>query len=152
MHASLSAVARHFLFVRETLGPNLGYAVEFFQRFAGGVPGESWCADFESFVEAWAYRGGKAPLPVTGSTQEKLEYVRAKHPDWIVATPAVDDVFFRVNSAGVPHHIGFVTGVAPLIGIAGNTSEDGTSSNGTGVFEHTLVGDPSTFVFVRLPA
>jgi hypothetical protein len=37
--------------------------------------------------------------------------------------------------------------IAPLTGIAGNTSEDGKSSNGTGVFEHGI----NARVFIHYP-
>lgn len=149
MPASLSAVARRFSFVRETLGANVGYFVSLFQRFAGGVSGEPWCADFESFIEDIAYMG-KAPLPKTGSCQVKLDYARRK--GWVVEEPQVDDLFFYVTDAGHAHHVGIVTNPYPrLAGIAGNTSEDGTSSNGDGVHEHALSVPRSRVVFVRLP-
>lgn len=146
--ASLTAVARHLSFIRETQGPNRGAWVEFLQRFSHGVPGDSWCADFVSFCEDVAYHG-KPPLARSGSTIVKLDDARAK--GFIVAQPVVDDLFFFVNGAGTPHHVGIVTGIAPLMGIAGNTSAGGTSSNGTGVFEHALNGDPASIVFVHLP-
>ena len=151
MPASLTAVARHLLFVREATGPNRGAWVEFFQRFSGGVPGDSWCADFVSFVLDVAYHG-KAPIVKTGSTQVMLSHARAA--GWVVDTPQIDDLYFFVHPDGTPHHVGIVTlvgapGQTAVLGIAGNTSEDGTSSNGTGVFEHRIV--VANVVFVRLP-
>lgn len=149
---SLSAVARHLLFVRETEGPNRGAWVSFFQRFTGGQEGDSWCADFVSVVLDIAYRG-QSPLPKTGSTFTMLSEARGR--GWIVPTPRPDDLYFFVNNAGVPHHVGIVTAAVPLtgplMGIAGNTSEDGQSSNGTGVFEHAIDVLPSKIVFIRLP-
>lgn len=145
--ASLTAVARHLNFVRETLGTNLGAWVQKFQRETGGVPGESWCADFLYFVEDTA-SFGQPRLPKTGSCQEMLDASRQK--GYEVPTPQQDDVFFRVNKQGHAHHCGIVTGISPnLTGIAGNTSEDGLSDNGTGVFEHSI--SPNNIVFVRLP-
>lgn len=70
---------------------------------------------------------------------------------YVVTQPQPDDLFFFVNSAGTPHHTGIVIGIAPLTGIAGNTSPTGQSSNGTGVFEHELNVNPLRIVFVRLP-
>jgi hypothetical protein len=143
---SLTAVARYFLFVRETEGPNRGAFVEFFQRFAGGVPGDSWCCDFLSLVLDVAYHG-HSPLLRSGACQVLLD--AARKAGLVVATPEVDTLYFFVTAEGHAHHVGIVTGVEPLTGIAGNTSEDGTSSNGTGVFEH-VIQDGDFVVFVRL--
>ncbi len=54
-------------------------------------------------------------------------------------------------ATGRAHHVGIVTVLDPLTSIAGNTSEDGLSSEGTGVFEHALHVAPSRIAFVRLP-
>jgi hypothetical protein len=148
MTASLSAVARHLNFVRETGGPNRGAWVSMFQRFSGGQDGEAWCSDFVSFVEDIAY-WGRSPLRRTGSSDAKLNDARYK--GFIVAAPKVDDLYFFITDAGHAHHVGIVTAVSPLAGIAGNTSPDGTSPEGTGVFEHALTVDPKHVVFVRLP-
>lgn len=147
--ASLSIVARRLSFIRETDGANAGSWVNFLQRQCDGVEGDSWCADFQSVVEDVAYKG-KRCLPKTGNCQAKLEYAMKK--GWVVAEPQVDDVFFYVNDSGHAHHIGIVTAPYPnLAGIAGNTSADGTSSNGDGVYEHALTVSRAHVVFVRLP-
>ena len=143
---SLTAIARRLNFITETEGPNAGAWVNFLQRFCGGQSGESWCCYFISVVEDIAYHG-KSPSIRTGSCMVKLKEAKAK--GWVVTTPQVDDLYFYVNPAGHAHHIGIVTAVSPaLTGIAGNTSPDGKSSNGIGVFEH---GISSKSVFVRLP-
>lgn len=147
--SSLVAIARRFNFVREVGGANTGAWVSLFQRFAGGEDGESWCCDFESYVEMIAYRG-RAPGMRTGSCQQKLDHARGR--GWVVTDPRVEDLYFFINAAGHAHHIGIVTAIGTLTGIAGNTSEDGASSNGTGVFEHTLTVPRSLIVFVRLPS
>jgi hypothetical protein len=147
--ASLMTIARRLNFIRETDGPNRGAWVEMLQRFCDGVPGDSWCSDFVCFVEDIAYRG-RSPSKRTGSTQVKLAHAKAK--GWITTKPQAEDLFFYVNDAGVPHHVGIVTQAIPLTGIAGNTSEDGKSSNGNGVFEHVLNVAPNHIVFVRLPS
>ncbi len=144
---SLSVLARHFLFVRETDGPNRGAWVEFFSRFTGNDAGSSWCCSFESFLEDVAYRG-HPPTPRTGVCAYKLSQATAQ--GYVVSSPAVDDLFFFLEN-GVAHHCGIVSGVEPLLAIAGNTSPDGLSANGTGVFEHPIPDGPNT-VFVRLPA
>lgn len=146
--ASLSVIMRRFSFVKEVDGPNVGTWVSLFQRFCDGVAGDSWCADLVSFCLDVAYRG-HSPLVRSGSTVLLLTQARAKR--WIVTTPQVDDLFFYVNAAGVPHHVGAVTRPAPLAGIAGNTSADGRSSNGDGVYEHALTVARDRIVFVRLP-
>jgi hypothetical protein len=148
MPASLTAVARHLLFVRETDGPNRGAWVSFFQRFCGGVDGDSWCSDFVSVVCDIAYHG-RSPLVRSGSSQARLLAARAK--GFIVTVPAVDDLYYFVGPDGHAHHEGIVTEVRPLTGIAGNTSVDGTSRNGTGVFEHGLTARAPQVVFARLP-
>lgn len=145
--ASLTAIARHLLFVREVGGPNTGAWVTLFQRRTGNAPGDSWCASFVCFVLEVAYFGN-SPLVRSAACQVLLDYARSK--GFVVPEgqpPAIDDLFFYVNDAGHAHHIGIVTGLSPLTGIAGNTSEDGQSSNGTGVFEHAI----TAHVFVRLP-
>ena len=145
--ASLTAVARHLLFIREYGGANRGHWVNFLQRFCGGQAGDSWCADFVSVVLDIAYMGAP-PLRKSGSTRHMLD--EAQTHGWIVTTPRIDDLYFFVYADGGPHHVGIVTDTAPLMGIAGNTSEDGLSSNGVGVFEHQIPAGPRT-VFVRLP-
>ena len=141
-------IARQFKFVRETLGPNRGVFVEAFQRIGDGKPGDSWCADFVSFVLWVAYQGPGSHLPRTGGSD--VMWAIAK--DMETKTPQPGDVFFRVKPDGDAHHVGIVTAVYPdrVTGIAGNTSEDGMSSNGTGVFEHDMPY-ASTLRFVRLP-
>lgn len=145
---SLTTVARRLGFVRETEGPNRGAWVGMLQRFCAGKPGDSWCADFLSFVLDVAYHG-KAPLPRSGSCAILL--AAARTIGTVVAAPEVDDLYFYVTPSGHAHHVGVVTNAAPLTGIAGNTSEDGTSDNGTGVFEHAIASNPASVVFVRLP-
>ncbi len=147
MPASLTAVARHLSFIRETEGPNRGAWVSMLQRFCFGNEGDAWCADFVSFVLDVAYHG-KAPIRRTGSSQAMLDAAKTKGA--IVQQPNPDDLFFYVNAAGVAHHVGIVTGAFPTTGIAGNTSVDGSSDNGTGVFEHPISVDPMRVVFVRL--
>ncbi len=153
--ASLTAVARHLSFIRETEGPNRGAWVSKLQRDCHGIDGDPWCADFVSFVLDVAYHGG-APLSPTGSTRAMLAQARAKGFSFSGDSAALkDDLYFFLRDDGTPHHVGIVTvGNASglqLAGIAGNTSEDGLSAEGTGVFEHALTVAPNRIVFVRLP-
>lgn len=143
--ASLSVVARRLNFIRET-SPNDGAWVSFVQRWTGNKPGDSWCASFVSLILDIAYRG-QSPLGASASTRVLLKEAAAR--GWIVERPKADDLFFYVHKDGTPHHIGIVTEVSGdvVTGIAGNTSPDGTLSNGTGVFEHPIKAS----VFVRIP-
>jgi hypothetical protein len=151
MSASLSVIARRLSFIRETDGPNAGSWVNWLQRHGGdGVEGDSWCADFESVVEDIAYKG-KAPLPRTGSCQTKLEYAMktrlggrgAAGGRRVLLRQRRRDT--RITSASSPHPI--PSSPASL----GNTSADGASSNGDGVWEHELNVSRAHIVFVRLP-
>lgn len=149
MSASPSVIARRFDFVRETEGPNDGTWVSYFQRFTGNRPGDSWCASFVSVVLDIVYRG-TPPLKRSASCQALLDEANRKGLVSLAAgAPQVDDLFFYV-AAGHAHHVGIVTVVklTGTIGIAGNTSADGQSSDGTGVFEHVIA--PGA-IFVRLP-
>lgn len=128
------AVARQFLFVREA-GQNRGQRVEAIQRWSGGLPGESWCAYFATMVLDIAYRGA-APIPRMGSCE--AIYQLAMGRGWVRATPTSGMLFLYVNADGNAHHVGIVTSIDPLVGIAGNTSRDGTSSDGDGVYEHPI--------------
>jgi hypothetical protein len=143
--ASLVAVAKRFDFVRETLGPNRGAFVQKFQRENGGSVGESWCADFLCFVLDIAFDG---MIPIKRSPACATILDEARMLGLEVLTPAVDDLYFYLNDVGHAHHCGIVTSIDPLSGIAGNTSSDGRSSDGVGVFDHAIGG---RLAFVRLP-
>lgn len=141
-------IARLFLYVREAGGQNHGQRVEAIQKWCGGVAGESWCAYFATLVLDLAY-GGKSPIPRMGSVQAIRE-VATKH-GWITTTPVPGDLFIYVNAQNHGHHIGFYSsgGVHTPVGIAGNTDESGTSSNGDRVAEHALAR--TTIEYVHLP-
>lgn len=143
---NLVEIARLFLFVREVGKPNSGLWVNIFQRFVGIDDGQSWCAAFVCFVLAIWYEGrNELPFTATGVCQDIYRW--AKKYAWIITAPRPGDLYLYVNSADHAHHVGIVTGAGQ--GIAGNTSADGKSDNGTGVFEHAL--PESGVVFVRLP-
>lgn len=135
--------ARDYDYVREA-GDNRGQRVEGIQRWCGGQPGDSWCAEFTTMMLDIEYKG-KAPIPRMANVQEIREL--AEQNGWITTTPAVGDLFLYINAADHAHHIGFVTELEPLTGIAGNTSEDGASSNGDGVHEHEI----HATTFIHLP-
>ena len=144
MPANPVDVARLFLHVREA-GPNTGQRVEAIQKWSGGTVGQSWCCYFVTMVLDLCY-GGKSPIPRQGACQGVYDF--AKQKGWVTATPSVGDIYLYVTAADDhAHHIGFVTQVDPLVGISGNTSEDGTSSNGDRVAEHGIAAK----VFVAYP-
>lgn len=137
------ALARRFLFVREA-GANAGQRVEAIQRWGGGAKGDSWCCYFATMILDLAFQG-QSPIPRLGACQDVLDLARAK--GWVRTTPTVGALFLFVNRDGHAHHIGLVTGVTPLTGIAGNTSADGKSNNGDRVAERPV----SSTLFVQYP-
>lgn len=146
---SIIAVARRFDFVRETAGANAGLFVEDFLRFTGNRRGESWCCSFVSRVLDIVYRG-RSPLLRTAGCDEMLN--DAERKGYVVREPRAGDLVFSVKGAGNTrdaHHVGIVTVADPLTAIAGNTSSDGLSSNGDGVYEHAVTRTGK--IFVRLP-
>jgi hypothetical protein len=138
-------VARMFLYVREA-APNAGFKVEAIQKWCGGSKGESWCCYFATMVLDICYQG-KAPIPRLGACQNV--YNLAKRNGWLTGKPVAGDLFLYVDSNDHAHHIGIVTVDGGAIGIAGNTSEDGTSSNGSGVFEHAISTNPLKVKYVH---
>lgn len=147
-------VARLFLFLREVAGKqNIGQRVEAIQKWCGGKAGDSYCCYLATMVLDICFQGN-SPIPREGSCQ--VVYDLCEKNGWLTDKPSEGDLFFYINDAGHAHHIGIVTqttagvslkeqlaGAKPgfypkLVGIAGNTSEDGKSSNGTGVFEHGI--------------
>lgn len=149
---SVLGIARLFLYVREA-GANRGQRVEAIQRWSGGSPGDSWCCYFATMVLDLYYRG-KPPVPRTGSCDVVLALARDQH--WMTDVPQPGDLYLRLNSPSDAHHVGFVT--TPIVNgmfgqISGNTSMDGLSSNGDGVYErHVKLPPPEKIAFVRLPA
>lgn len=143
MKYSATDIARQFLFVREA-GPNKGQRVEAIQHWSGGIAGASWCAYFATMILDICFEGN-APIPRLGACQDVYNMAKAK--GWLVTDPEKDDIFLLVNDVDHAHHVGFVTENGN--GIAGNTSADGTSSNGDRVAEHGL--SSHNIKFVRYP-
>lgn len=141
--------ARRYLFIREAAAQNTGLRVEAIQRWCGGSKGESWCCYFLTFVLDICYQG-LSPVPRQGSCD--VLWALAKDQGWIVTVPAPGDIFLRVRDSIDAHHTGFVTKVGPntFWAIAGNTSSNGHSSNGDGVYENEFQYRPD-LVYVRIP-
>lgn len=137
-------IARQFLFVREAAEQNTGQRVEAIQHWCGGQRGESWCCYFATMVLDIAFQGS-APIPRQGSCEAVHQL--AKTNDWLVDRPIEGDLFVRLRPDGTAHHIGIVT--TDGNGIAGNTSADGTSSNGDRVAEHPI--GTGSIAYVQYP-
>lgn len=147
-------IARQYLFVREA-GQNKGNRVEAIQQWGGGDVGQSWCCYFVTMDLDICFQGN-SPIPRLGRCQDV--YDLAKKNGWLVEDPEPGDIFLYVDEFGHAHHIGFITkktrdkaGVLDTDGIAGNTSADGTSSNGDRVAEHAVSTNPKRVKYVRYP-
>lgn len=140
------AEARKYVYVREAqkLGQNRGLRVEAIQHWSGGQTADSWCMEFVWFIFDVCYQGD-CPFDREQSCEDFRQLAISK--GWIVTgTPRRGDLYLYVADNHA-HHIGIVTEVTPkLKGIAGNTSEDGSSSNGDRVAEHSI----NAKVFVRV--
>lgn len=144
---SPTTIARQFLFVREA-GQNKGQRVEAIQKWSGGIAGQSWCAYFLTMVLDVSYQGN-SPIPRLGACQDI--YDLAKKNNWVTSNPSKDDVFLYIDDNQHAHHCGIITENGGAIGIAGNTSADGLSSNGNMVAEHSLSTNPKHIVFIHYP-
>lgn len=147
MKYSPTDIARQYSFVREA-GQNTGQRVEAIQRWSGGSAGDSWCCEFATMVLDICFQGG-SPIPRLQACQDV--YDLANKSGWLTTVPVKDDIFLYVDGNDHAHHIGIVTIDGATSGIAGNTSEDGTSSNGDGVHEHTISTNPHSVKYVHYP-
>lgn len=127
-------IARLFLFVREA-GENRGLRVEAIQHWSTGQFGDSWCAEFATMVLDLLYQG-ESGIPRLSAAQAIRDTCTKN--GWLLDAPEIGCLFFYVDANDHAHHVGFVTQLAPLMGIAGNTSADGSSDNGDRVAEHAI--------------
>lgn len=146
---------RCFSHVREATGTNDGAKVEAIQIWCGGKKGDSWCADCVTMALDMYFRGflskKESPIPRTGSCDEI--YKLAKEKKWLTETPKVGNLYLFMNGEDA-HHVGMVMAILEngrFMGGAGNTSEDGKSSNGTGWFEHPFTYPNPKIKFVDYP-
>jgi hypothetical protein len=144
-------IFRLFLFVREAKEQNTGLRVEGIQRWCGGQRGQSWCCYLATMVLDIAFQGN-SPIPRLGAVQDVYDLAKQKKGCRIllpneVAQPG--DLFLYVNEADHAHHIGMITQIGGAVGIAGNTSEDGASSNGKGCYEHGISTNRARVKYVR---
>lgn len=151
------AVARMFLYLREaqTIGQNRGARVDAVITWALGSIGQSWCGYFAIGLVLDICFQGDGPFPrsqeINGATDASLAYAREQ--GWVVdlddALPG--DLVYSVSPTDPDnaHHIAILTVKTPFTTIGGNTSEDGKSSNGDRVAEHTV--STANKVIVRYP-
>lgn len=136
-------ISRQWLFVREQ-GQNKGRFVEGIQHWSGGQFGDSWCCEFACMILDICFQGNS---PITKFQAVQDVYNLAKKNGWMTNNPTANDIFIYVDDNDHAHHIGFITGQG--VGIAGNTSEDGTSSNGDRVAEHKLTTNPNHIKYIH---
>ena len=148
MKYSPTDIARQYLFVREAAEQNTGQRVEAIQKWSGGQRGDSYCCEFATMVLDICFQGN-SPIPRLQACQDV--YDQAKKDGYLTTSPVKDDLYLFVDGNDHAHHIRIVTADGGVTGIAGNTSEDGTSSNGTGVFEHAISTNPVTVKYVHYP-
>jgi hypothetical protein len=148
MKYSPTDIARQFLYVREAAQQNTGQKVEAIQKWCGGQKGESWCCYFATMVLDICFQGG-SPIPRLGACQDV--YDLAKKNGWLTDKPLKDDIYLYVDANDHAYHIGIVTVDGGTPGIAGNTSEDGTSSNGDRVAEHGISINHKVVKYVHYP-
>lgn len=128
-------LARKTDFVREA-GQNSGLRVNGIQYWCGGRDDEFWCCYWATMILDIAFKG-RCPIKRTGSCEFVHKLARDK--GWMVDTPVPGDLCLHLDDSGEAHHIGIVTepwNGTYIVTIAGNTSKDGKSRNGDGVYEH----------------
>lgn len=141
---TLLELARKLRYLREA-GQNQGLRINGIQLWSGGQPGDSWCLEWIWFILDIFYEGA-APFERMQSVETFRRHAIAQ--GWQVATAEPGDLVVSVTD-NHGHHIGLCTANTPLTTIAGNTSEDGVSSNGDRVAEHVV--SPIGKEYFRLP-
>jgi hypothetical protein len=141
-------IARQLRYLRE-IGVNQGLRVNGVQIWAGGQPGDSWCVEFVWLVLDICYQG-QCPFDRVQSA-DALRLLAIKN-GWVVTVPSVNDIVLSLRPDGTAHHAAIVTNVSPLNAIAGNTSADGTSSNGDRVAEHWVSTAQKLYIHVPFDA
>jgi len=142
------SAARLLLPIREA-GANRGRFVESIIRYAGGEPGEPWCASFV-FYCGRKMLGDAWPLPKTRSCDVLLQHAREK--EMVVPLPASGDLFLVMRSAADAVHVGFVDDVLPggRFGTVEGNSNDRGVRDGDGVVANVRdPKGPTRYLFVR---
>jgi hypothetical protein len=161
----IDEVFRCFRHLREA-NQNTGLRVEAVQKFGGGQKGDSWCCWLLTMVIDLYWCGhlekpeSEIPIRRLGACDDVLDICLKKN--WMAIRPVNDGgdyIYFYVrNPEGKTakemdaYHIGLVTDAkqTDFRGISGNTSEDGLSSNGNGVYERYIKYTPK-MKFAKIP-
>lgn len=151
----LVATARSYLYVRET-SPNAGPKINDWLASLGLPPGNSWCA---AAACAWIMEAAAASGTDVSHFKKSARALGLyeKNPGLIVKDPLPGDLVIWDHGGGLGH-VAVLTDVikvnavlAALAGIAGNTSADGHSRNGTMVAEHPVsYPDPKIKGYLRI--
>lgn len=126
---------------------NTGPYINDWLAFVNQPPGQSYCAAFACSVVHEARTDlamGPLQFKKSASALKLLEI----NKDLLTTDPQPGDLVIFRHERGLGH-VGIVT--APGVYISGNTSPDGKSRNGTGVFEHAYdVNDPRIAGYLRI--
>ncbi len=139
---------KFFRYLRETTN-NHGRRVEAVRHWGLGsvTSADSWC-DFMAvgFVLDFVF-AGESPFPrteeINGSTDAAMKYGQAQGWEVPLDEASAGDLIFSVHPTSDPepgkaHHVAMLEDPQTFQTIAGNTSEDGVSSNGDRVAEHVV--------------
>lgn len=148
--AQLITVEHGELGFHEEDGPNKG-TCEKYQKATGGVPGDSWCMDFQEWALIQVL--SRCPLRLSGSCEEVREDAIAK--GWITDTPSTGCLFLLIDPVkNHAHHTGLITGDPDDTGyptLEGNTNNTGSSNGDSVCVHHRGSGsDTNTYEYIDL--
>jgi hypothetical protein len=139
---------KFFRYLRETAN-NHGRRVEAVRHWGLGdvASSDSWC-DFMAvgFILDFVF-AGESPFPrteeINGSTDAAMKYGQAQGWEVPLDRAMRGDLIFSIHPPDAPepgkaHHVAMLEDPDTFQVIAGNTSEDGISSNGDRVAEHVV--------------
>jgi hypothetical protein len=133
--------------VEDPLGSNSGPLIDHWQAFVGAHPGDPWCAGFAcSVVHEARLLERMGPLEFKRSSGALR--LLAINSALVTTDPQPGDLIIWNHGNG-KGHVSIKTGDATHI--AGNTSPDGKSRQGTGVYEHEYdPQDPKIAGYIRV--
>jgi len=139
--------AKMLLPIREA-GQNRGRFVEAIIKYAGGQPGDPWCAAFVYYV-GHKMLGVAWPLPKTLSCDELLAYA-IKH-EFLVDVPYPGCLFLVMKSSTDATHVGFVDTLLPnnrFTTVEGNSNDRGIRDGDGTVSNVRDINGPTTYRFI----
>lgn len=133
--------------VEDPLGSNSGPLIDDWLAFVGGIPGDPWCAAFSCVVVHEARMLEKMP-PLEFRRSSGALLLLIINDALKTDDPQPGDLIIWDHGGG-RGHVSIKTG--DVSHIAGNTSPDGKSRNGTGVYEHGYdPADPQIAGYIRV--